>query len=275
MNNNKKLKAKELEVLNTFDKICKKYNIKYYLAYGTLLGAVRHNGFIPWDDDIDICLDSRDLIKLRKILNNECPKDYYYQDKLTDKYYYNYWSKFGLENTTWMPKKRIANCKYGICIDVWPLFPASNTPLDHIRVKIFTRLLLITSSKYYVLNKKNSNFFGKMFHKIMPNKLNDCLYNISFNILSNKKNNNYLVMYDIDNDKYIYFKKEDIEGTRTHIFENKEYYVPNNLEHYLETMYGDYMTPPEEKDRYGHDTGDNIIYDFEHSYKKYMEENNE
>ena len=275
MNNNKKLKEKELEILNKFDEICKKHNIKYYLAYGTALGAIRHNGFIPWDDDIDICLNSNDIIKLRKILKKECPIEYYYQDKLTDKYYYNYWSKFGLENTTWMPKERVSNCKYGICIDIWPLFPTSNTTLDRIRVKVFTRLLLITSAKYYVINKKEVNPLGKAFHKIMPNKINDALYNISFKILSKKKNNKYLVMYDIDHDKYVYFKKEEIEGDRTHIFEGKKYFVPNNLELYLRTFYGDYMTPPKVEDRYGHDTGDNIIYDFKNSYKKYIGDNNE
>ena len=275
MDNNKKLKEKELEVLNTFDKICKKYNLKYYLAYGTLLGAIRHNGFIPWDDDIDIHMLSSDIIKIHKILEKENIREYYYQDKLTDKYYYNYWSKFGMENTTWMPKDRITDCKYGICLDIWPLFPANNNFFDKIRISIFTKLFIVTSSKYYVLNNKKSNPLGKLFHKIVPDKLNDILYKMSFNILSNKKKYKYFVTYDITNDKNYYFKREEIEGNRTHIFEKKEYNIPNKAEYYLETFYGDYMTPPEEKDRYGHDPGDSMIYDFENSYKKYIGDNNE
>ncbi|MDF2567311.1 MAG: LicD Protein, partial [Oscillospiraceae bacterium] len=64
-------KKMEVEVLALFDRICKKHNIPYYISYGTLLGAVRHKGFIPWDDDTDVSLLRKDYEKVLKILPEE------------------------------------------------------------------------------------------------------------------------------------------------------------------------------------------------------------
>ena len=65
--------AAELEVLEVIDTICREHNIQYFADWGTLLGAIRHKGFIPWDDDIDICLKRNDYDKLIKILPDELP----------------------------------------------------------------------------------------------------------------------------------------------------------------------------------------------------------
>lgn len=83
---------KMLDMLLYVDAICREYNLKYWLAYGTLLGAVRHHGFIPWDDDLDISMDYTDYVKLRRILKNNSEK-YVFQDHSTDPYYYNVYGK--------------------------------------------------------------------------------------------------------------------------------------------------------------------------------------
>ena len=76
-----------LEILKVVDDICTKHGIQYTLDGGTLIGAVRHGGFIPWDDDIDINVTREDLAKLRKILPRELPSHLVYQDYFTDPYY--------------------------------------------------------------------------------------------------------------------------------------------------------------------------------------------
>lgn len=272
--NIKKLKKYELEVLDEVTKICEKNNIDCYLAYGSVLGAVRHNGFIPWDDDIDLHMFGSDIYKFKKICKKELNKKFYFQDKITDKYYYNYWTKIGLENTTWMPKKKFVNCKYGICVDIFPMFPVKNTEKDKKRVEKYMKILLICSSKYYVINnyEENYNRYKIIIHKLIPNFLNDIIYNFVYKKLSfSYKNYDQIMIYDISNNEYTYFDKEDIIGNNIKEFEKRKVLVPNNTDKYLSTYYGkDYMKPPKIEDRYGHDKNDDMIYDFNNSYKKYL-----
>lgn len=72
--------AVELDLWSAFDAVCKKHGLKYFAAYGTLLGAVRHHGFIPWDDDIDLCMMRDDYEKLKKIAADEFKEPYFFQD---------------------------------------------------------------------------------------------------------------------------------------------------------------------------------------------------
>ena len=69
--NNKEIKKIELNILLHFDSFCKEHNLRYYLSGGTLLGAVRHKGFIPWDDDIDVCMPRPDYEKMINIYQNK------------------------------------------------------------------------------------------------------------------------------------------------------------------------------------------------------------
>lgn len=72
--------AATLEVLSEIDRICLKHNITYYADWGTLLGAVRHGGFVPWDDDLDICMKRDDYVRFRAVADNELPKRYVFHD---------------------------------------------------------------------------------------------------------------------------------------------------------------------------------------------------
>jgi phosphorylcholine metabolism protein LicD len=74
-------------MLREFNRICRKHNLKYWCIGGTLIGALRHNGWVPWDGDVDIGMLKEDYIKLNDLLKNELPKDMWFQDKNNDKYY--------------------------------------------------------------------------------------------------------------------------------------------------------------------------------------------
>lgn len=78
------LQLRMVEMLTVLDAICRKHNIRYWLAYGTLLGAVRHQGFIPWDDDMDVFVHEDDFDKLAQLLQKELPDDLFLQNNHTD-----------------------------------------------------------------------------------------------------------------------------------------------------------------------------------------------
>src|SRR4028118_681017 len=82
-----------LEILDVFDAICRKHNINYWLISGTLLGARRHGGFIPWDDDLDVAVLRSDYEKLLSILKDELPSNLKLQHKGTDENYWLHWAK--------------------------------------------------------------------------------------------------------------------------------------------------------------------------------------
>ena len=84
----KEIQNCQLDILKYIDYICKKYNIEYFVNYGTLLGAIRHNGFIPWDDDIDICMYRDEYNKFITAMENEKNDKYSILSKDTSKWYF-------------------------------------------------------------------------------------------------------------------------------------------------------------------------------------------
>ena len=95
----RKHQLKMLEMLKYVDELCRKHDIPYYLSGGTLLGAVRHQGFIPWDDDLDIILMKKDFRRLLNVLRNEPSVDYVLQCHQTDPYYIAPYAKLRMKNT--------------------------------------------------------------------------------------------------------------------------------------------------------------------------------
>ena len=112
----------ELEILNVFVRICEKCNLKYFLIGGTLLGAVRHKGFIPRDDDIDVIMPRRDYNRFAEIAPKMLGKKYFYQSPQTDLHYRMTYAKIRM-NGTEIFEDRFKNPKFnsGVFIDIFPL----------------------------------------------------------------------------------------------------------------------------------------------------------
>lgn len=112
----------ELDLLFKLDEICKKYNLRYWLDSGTLLGAIRHQGFIPWDDDIDLVMPRSDYDKLVKISKQEFTEPYYFQIINNDPKYAGIHAKIRNTNTTAIFKSWLfTDVNQGIFIDIFPL----------------------------------------------------------------------------------------------------------------------------------------------------------
>ena len=205
-----------LEMVKELDRICKKHNIPYFLYGGTLLGAVRHNGFIPWDDDLDVGLMRKDYRRLMKVLPSELPSHIVLQTNETDKNYFYFFAKLR-DTRSFLDEGAYDRCfKYrGIFIDIFP-FDKVQLPLQRIKLQSYA----------YTLYRKGN---GKESALRKIRALTWFNRNISFPVLR--------CISRLTGGK-------DIFPLTTHRFEDIELSVPGNSHHMLQSQFGDYMRLP-------------------------------
>lgn len=222
-----------LDILLEFDSICKRNNLVYWLDFGTLLGAVRHEGFIPWDDDLDVSMPRDDYNKFLVIAQKELSEKYFLQNKNTDKNIFIHFSKIRDNNSLYIEKHEIdTNIKYhqGIYIDIFPVNYIKPSVMKKVSYSFIKQCIKLVSNRYISID-------------ILANPL------ISFLNVYHKANNTYVVRGPemMTNELKIY--KENLFPLSKQKFEGHEFYVPKELDRYLKLFYGDdYMTlPPEHK----------------------------
>ena len=116
------VRQKQIEIVQEVDRLCKLHELTYYIVAGTLLGAVRHKGYIPWDDDIDIAMPRKDLLKFREICSRELSSKFFLQCKDTDPIYWQSFDKMLMNGTLFATESKIkVNVHHGIFIDIFPL----------------------------------------------------------------------------------------------------------------------------------------------------------
>ncbi len=148
----RKVQKRSLEILIEFDRICRENDIPYWLDCGTLLGAVRHKGFIPWDDDVDVAMPYKYVKKLRQVMLKNLSEKYAYQDITTDKNYY-------LESVI-----KIRDKKSYFPIDVYRGFKEQGILLDVVPVEQISlplKRFVMKINKYPYLKKKEISMNGK------------------------------------------------------------------------------------------------------------------
>ena len=238
----------QLSYLLEVDKICRKHNIKYFLGGGTLLGAIRHKGFIPWDDDSDIMMLREDYEKFAKIAETELPANMTFQSGKTDKNCFYEFNKLRVEGTVFATDfaKEHRSINIGIAFDIFCHDKTANSKLGrkiHLAMTIFTRAL--------VLNKWNkrkadngsriqsavTNFFVRLF----PLRFSYFLMNHTISFFKRKKNAKFL--YD-GMGRNVYngcFEASILDEVIYTDFEGCQLPVPKRYDEYLTFLYGDYM----------------------------------
>lgn len=164
--NTVELKRIELDILKYIKTQCEKYNLRYYLAYGTLLGAVRHKGFIPWDDDIDIHMPREDYDKLIELeYNNPDSKYKLLSPKYNKDYYYSF-AKM-VDNETILEETGLKQIKeLGVYVDIFPLDYIKKK--GALKVKIERFLFFIRMAPAFIDYKKRVNHKNRViFIKIL------------------------------------------------------------------------------------------------------------
>lgn len=118
----RKMQLLQLDMLVELDRVCQKHNIKYVIFGGTLLGAVRHKGYIPWDDDADVAMLREEYERFKKVASELNPEICYFQDHTTDPYYRWGYGKLRRTGTTYVRVgQEHLKCKTGVFIDVFPM----------------------------------------------------------------------------------------------------------------------------------------------------------
>lgn len=118
--------AAELEVLAVVADVCERYQLPWFAYAGTLLGAVRHGGFIPWDDDIDICMQREDYQKLLKVLPGELPEEWYVSNTICGREQTEFWAYVANADSISIAPARLQRfhgCPFMVSIDIFPLDP--------------------------------------------------------------------------------------------------------------------------------------------------------
>ena len=151
----KKIWAVELDLLKVFLDVCQANDIKVQVFAGTLLGAARHKGFIPWDDDVDVCMDRNNFNKLLSLPRTAFPEPYFLQTPYNDQHYYTPFVRFRNSNTTGIIKwNNSSEYNNGIYIDVFVLDGKPNNFLEDFHC----RLLAYADS---LIKRKNNNIQAK------------------------------------------------------------------------------------------------------------------
>lgn len=258
-----------LRILTIVDYICKKNNINYWLDSGTLLGAVRHKGFIPWDDDIDIAMTRDDYEKFVSIAKDELPDDLFMQNLMTTKFAANPWTQIK-DRKSKLVLDENAQYHQGIYIDIFPFdIYSTNKFISFFCERLYKQMYIKVQAinaplKKPFLTKSNvlKNII-KILLKIIffPFAIFNYKVISKLNIKTREKRikkmkNNEKLTYGIGTDVLNWdkiFKYESIFPLKKLNFENISFPVPNDCKSYLTVLYGsDFMELPPASKRVYH-----------------------
>lgn len=244
--NRKKLWAISLDLLFELDKVCKKHNINYYLAGGTLLGAVRHHGFIPWDDDIDLFMNRDDYEKFIK-LGNEFSEPYFLQNANTDPNFLYSCTRLRNSNTTYIVKKfKYQNFNQGIYISI---FPIDNWDLEN-GVEKYNRIKELLRDNSAYMRKSIPNPTAEDIERIKthsgrnPQDVCNEIHQIASqyrNVNTQYKSLAVCTVYKYEKN---IFHAVDFAESIPWDFDCLKVQIPRGYDRILRTVYGNYMEFP-------------------------------
>ena len=244
-----------LDLLKTIKQVCAQHNLRYFLAGGTLLGAIRHNGFIPWDDDIDITMPRVDLMKLVEVFKNRQADHQKLLSLYTDQDYFNLHAKL-VDTRTQKVYSGVQQLEdAGVNVDIFPL---DGLPKTEKEISKYVRKL----NFYQTLRwgaVKHPEFKGKNWLRTLPKRVLHLGYKLIGFRYPIRQIEKLVKQYDFESSDYVgefvsvlgLRAKVSKKAFETHVevqFEDDFFHAPVGHHEYLTVLYGDYMQlPPIEK----------------------------
>ena len=259
-----RIKNVGLSILDAFIEVCKKLDLRYYVVGGTLLGAVRHKGFIPWDDDIDVGMPREDYMTFLKYGQRYLPDYYFLQSYKSDKNWLRHFCKIRDSRTTFIetPTKDW-KINHGVYIDV---FPMNHT--ERKKAGFYYGLLGLIESGIFK-DKTPIVKLKTLIAKILTLKFTArSAFLKRERLLNRKKTGDFFAFSSALYEEKDFFPKDWFRNGETLDFEGIKVIAPCKYDQFLRQVYGDYMTlPPEEKRTTHHYTE---IIDLDKSYSEYI-----
>ena len=259
----RKMQLTQLDMLVEFDRVCRKYDINYVLFCGSLLGAVRHKGYIPWDDDADIAILREDYNKFKLHMNEMNPEICYFQDHETDPEYRWGYAKLRRTGTEYIRVgQEHLKCKTGIFVDIFPLDDVPHSIIGQIlqdrHCYCLRKILWSEVAKY------NTKGFWKLWFTALSKIPADWAFNgfKKYTVKSRNDSDNRVrclsfpatgTLYKKNplKERYGMPKKWFLERSE-YLFENHYFYGTKDYDSILTYIYGDYMKLPPENEREQH-----------------------
>ena len=253
----RKTQLKLLGILVEVDRVCRENDIPYWLECGTLLGAVRHGGFIPWDDDIDIAMLRTDFDRFNKKAVGLLGENLFLQNVNTDQYYFqkNLPCKVRL-NETFFEEKEYSwlsdyhkKAHFGLFVDVFPIDSYSKNFILRSFQRLFSKVIYAKTIAAYSRHSSYFKFASAKFSKLIPwSVIEKCK---SFQIANCKGD---LLGFGIEVPLELgYITSNQVFPLKEIKFEGHVFFVPNDYNKVLETRYGqNYMTLPPKEQRVWH-----------------------
>lgn len=264
----RRMQLLQLDMLVELDRVCRENNIRYTIFGGTLLGAVRHKGYIPWDDDADVAMLREDYDKFKKIAAEKLnPEICYFQDNDTDPEYRWGYGKLRRTGTTFIRAgQEHIKCKTGLFIDVFPMddipLPVAGMMMNDFYCFCLRKVLWSEVGKYNeknpvirtvykVLSKIDHQKVFKKLERITkrsrsdsPNRVRVLLFTATGKFYKKEKKNSLKTRYGMPKEWFTDVVEYDFEGKK--LFGTRDY--DTNLKY----IFGDYMKLPAENDREPH-----------------------